>query len=202
MQTGLTAPPAGWTPPEPGRVEVWAARVFTNGLLGPLYGRYVDQMGLRGDERVLDYGSGSGAAARHLATRLFPEGRLTCVDISERWQRALRSVLKAYPDVRLCCGDVRTLGLPEADYDVVLVHWMLHDVPPWDRPGIVAQLVRLLRPNGRLFSREPTNARHGMPAAQLRELFAAAGLSETLATEGKSPILGEHYRAVWIKHGE
>jgi ubiquinone/menaquinone biosynthesis C-methylase UbiE len=187
---------------EPGRIEVLASRVFMNGLLGPLYGRYVDQMGLRGDERVLDYGSGSGAAARHLAARLSPDGRLTCVDISERWQQALGSVLKAYPEVRLCCGDIRTLGLPEAEYDVVLVHWMLHDVPPWDRPEIVAELARLLRPGGRLFSREPTNAKHGMPAARLRELFAAAGLTETLATEGKAAILGEHYRAVWTKPGE
>jgi ubiquinone/menaquinone biosynthesis C-methylase UbiE len=189
----------GGAPPEPGRAQVVATCVFMNGVLGPLYRRYVDQMGLRGDERVLDYGSGSGAAARHLAARLTPSGRLTCVDISERWQQALRSVLKAYPDVQLCCGDVRTLGLPEADYDVVLVHWMLHDVPPWDRPAIIAELARLLRPGGRLFSREPTNAKHGMPAAQLRELFAAAELTETLATEGKAPVLGEHYRAVWLK---
>jgi ubiquinone/menaquinone biosynthesis C-methylase UbiE len=199
VDAGATAPPAGGAPPEPGRAEVYAARFFTNVLLGPLYRRYVDQMGLRGDERVLDYGSGSGAAARHLAARLSPDGHLTCVDVSERWQQALRSVLKAYPDARLCRGDIRTLGLPEDGYDVVLVHWMLHDVPPWDRPGIVAELARLLRPGGRLFSREPTSARHGIPAAHLRQLFAAAGLTETVSTEGKAAILGEHYRAVWTK---
>ena len=174
-----------------------------NGVLGPLYGKYVSQMGLRGDERVLDYGSGSGAAARHLARRLEAGGgRLTCVDISERWQAGTAVAAQAYPDVELCCGDIRTLDLPEAGYDVVLVHWMLHDVPPWERPAIVAELARLLRPGGRLFSREPTNAKHGMPAAQLRELFAAAGLTETLATEGKAPVLGEYYRAVWTKPEE
>jgi len=199
MSRASGAPDSGGVPPEPGRVEVAATRVFMNGLLGPLYGRYVDQMGLRGDERVLDYGSGSGAAARHLARRLRPAGSLTCVDISARWQRALRSVLRHYPEVELRCGDIRALGLPEAGFDVVLVHWMLHDVPPWDRPSIVAELARLLRPGGRLFTREPTNAKHGMPAGQLRELFAAAGLTEALATEGKAPILGEHYRAVWTK---
>ncbi len=64
---------------------------------------------------------------------------------------------------------------------------MLHDVPPWDRPAIVAELARLLRPGGRLFLREPTGKKHGMPAAQARELFAAAGLTETLASEGKVP---------------
>ena len=157
-------------------------------MLGPLYGRYVEQMGLRGDERVLDYGSGSGAAARHLAKRLEAGGgRLTCMDVSARWQAAIRKVLRGYSNVEYRCGDVREMGLPEASFDVVLVHWMLHDVPPQDRPSIVAELARLLRPGGRLFSREPTGAKHGMPAAQARELFAAAGLTETLATEGKTP---------------
>lgn len=207
MGGGATEPAKGQAPaaagaPEPGRFEAAAARVFTNRLLGPLYGRYVDQMVLRGDERVLDYGSGSGAAARHLAARLSPDGHLTCVDISERWQKTLRSVLRAYPMVEFRLGDIRTMELPEESYDVVLVHWMLHDVPPWDRPGIVARLAGLLRPGGRLFSREPTGARHGMPAVQLRELYSAAGLTESLAAEGKGAILGEYYSAVWMKSGE
>ena len=38
-----------------------------------------------------------------------------------------------------------------------------------------------------------------MPAAQVREVFGAAGLTETLAAEGRAPILGDHYRAVWSR---
>ena len=194
--------PAGTPPPEPGRVEVLAARYLNNLALSPLYRRYVDEMGLRGDERVLDYGSGAGAAARHLAPRLGAGGgHLTCVDVSARWQETLRGVLRAYPDVELRLGDVRTMGLPEAGFDVVLMHWMLHDVPPWDRPSIVTELVRLLRPGGRLFSHEPTSSKHGMPAAEVRRLLAAAGLTEARAEEGKKAILGPYYRAVWVKPG-
>jgi ubiquinone/menaquinone biosynthesis C-methylase UbiE len=185
---------------EPGRVEVLLQCTLNNHLLSPLYRRYVDQMHLRGDERVLDYGSGGGAAARHLAPRLAAGGgHLTCIDVSERWQTALRSVLRAWPDVTCRSGDVRRMALPDASFDVVLVHWMLHDVPPTDRPSIVAELARLLRPGGRLFSREPTSARHGLPAARVRELFSAAGLRESLATEGKAAVLGQYYRAVWVK---
>ena len=198
-------PPAGvkpGPPPEPGRGEVFAARYFNNVVLSPLYRRYVQEMGLRGDERVLDYGSGAGAAARHLAPLLAAGGgHLTCMDVSARWQETLRGVLGAYPGVELRRGDVRTMGLPEASFDVVLVHWMLHDVPPWDRPSILAELVRLLRPGGRLFSHEPTSPRHGMPAAAVRTLLAAAGLREVVAEEGKKAILGPYYRAVWFKPG-
>jgi ubiquinone/menaquinone biosynthesis C-methylase UbiE len=186
--------------PEPARADVIATRLLVNGLLAPQYRRYVDQMGLRGDERVLDYGSGSGATALHLARRLSAGGgRLTCMDVSERWQAAVREALRSYPEVEFRLGDVRAMGLPAASYDVVLVHWMLHDVAPADRPAIVAELTRLLRAGGRLFSREPTARKHGMPAAEVRELLIAAGLTETLVTEGKAPFFGAHYRAVWTK---
>jgi ubiquinone/menaquinone biosynthesis C-methylase UbiE len=189
-------------PPEPGRLEVLGQRFLANPLLRPLYRRYVDQMGLRGDERVLDYGSGSGAAARHLAKRLEAGGgRLTCMDVSARWQEAIRKDLREHSNVEYRCGDVRTMGLPEGSFDVVLVHWMLHDVPPWDRPSILAELARLLRPGGRLFTREPTSAKHGMPAAEVRKLLAAAGLVETLGTEGKMRLIGAYYRGVWIRSG-
>ena len=185
--------------PEPGRADVLATRVIMNGLLGPLYGRYVDQMGLRGDERVLDYGSGSGAAARHLVKRLDAGGHLTCMDVSLRWQAVLRKVLRSCPQVEYRLGDVRTMGLWEGSFDVVLVHWMLHDVAPADRPSIVAELARLLRSRGRLFTREPTANKHGIAAAEVRALLAGAGLNETLGTEGRAPFIGAHYRAVWTR---
>lgn len=76
---------------------------------------------------------------------------------------------------------------------------MLHDVAPADRRSIVAELARLVRPGGRLFSREPTHASHGMPAAEMREVLCAAGLRETSAGQGKALILGEFYRSVWSK---
>ena len=187
-------------PPEPGRLEVLGQRFLANPLLRPLYARYVDQMGLRGDECVLDYGSGSGAAARHLAKWLEAGGgRLTCMDVSTRWQAAIRKDLRAFANVDYRCGDVRTMGLSEGRFDVVLVHWMLHDVPPWDRPSILVELARLLRPGGRLFTREPTSAKHGMSAAEVRRLLTAAGLIESLGTEGRMRLIGAYYRGVWAR---
>ena len=163
-----------------------AARYFNNLVLSPLYRRYVEEMSLRGDERVLDYGSGAGAAARHLAPRLAAGGgHLTCMDVSARWQETLRGVLRAYPDVELRRGDVRDDGAAGRK-----LRRRARALDAARRPA-VGQAVdrrgarRLLRPGGRLFSHEPTNPRHGMPAAEVRTLLAAAGLTEVVAEEGK-----------------
>ena len=185
---------------EPSRAEILKSRLVANGLLRGLYRHYVDQMGLRGDERVLDYGSGGGAVARHLAERLTTGGgRLTCMDVSARWQRTVKRALRTHATVEYRRGDVRAMALPDGSFDVVLVHWVLHDVPAAGRPSVVAELVRLLRPGGRLFVREPTAAKHGMPAREARKLLGDAGLQETLATQGRAPVLGVFYRAVWTK---
>jgi ubiquinone/menaquinone biosynthesis C-methylase UbiE len=184
--------------PAPNAAEVVLTRFALHGVLGGVYRRYVDGMGLRGDEHVLDFGSGSGAAARHLAKRLEAGGgRLTCVDISPGWQRVVRKTLSKYGCVAFELGDIRELDLPVESYDVVLVHWMLHDVPAADRPSVLARLRGLLHPGGQLFIREPTREGEGLPAEGWRGLLDDAGLTEVVRTTGKMPLLGPYYSGVW-----
>lgn len=185
--------------PDPGRFEIAATRVLLHGVLSGAYRRWVAGLGLRGDERVLDFGSGSGAAARHLLRRLEPRGgHLTCADISPAWQASLRESLSGH-DVTYVLGDIRRLGLPPASFDLVVVHWMLHDVPACDRPAILAELARLLRPGGRLATREPVRPGAGISPAELRVLLRAAGLRELRAAEGSAPLMGWYYAGIWEK---
>jgi SAM-dependent methyltransferase len=51
--------------------------------------RLVDSFDLAGTERVLDFGSGAGSEAIHLARALQLGGRLTCLDVSPAWLAAL-----------------------------------------------------------------------------------------------------------------
>ena len=185
--------------PAPGALEVFTTRVMLHGLLSGSYKRFVHGMGLRGDERVLDFGAGSGAAARHLAKRLQAGGHLTCVDISLAWQGVARKTLRAYANVDFILGDVRELELPAESYDVVVMHWMFHDVPAADRRPVLAALVRLLRPGGRLFTREPSRKEEGIEVTALRNLLGGAGLSELRSAKGSSFWMGPHYAGVWEK---
>jgi len=185
--------------PAPGGMEIFTTRMMLHGLLSGSYRRFVDGIGLRGDERVLDFGAGSGAAARHLAKRLQAGGRLTCVDISPVWQREARKTLRSYTNVDFALGDLRELALPEESFDVVVMHWMFHDVPAADRREILAALVRSLRPGGRLYTREPSRKGEGIEVTQLRNLLGGAGLSELRGTSASSFWLGPHYAGVWEK---
>jgi ubiquinone/menaquinone biosynthesis C-methylase UbiE len=187
--------------PDPNRFEIAVTRFMLHGVMSRAYRTWVDGLGLRGDERVLDFGSGSGAAARHLVKVLDAGGgRLTCVDVSPAWQASLRKTLAGH-DVEYALGDVRRLALPAESFDVVVMHWMFHDVPAEDRRPILAALVRLLRPEGRLATREPVRSGEGIPAAQLRGLLQGAGLRELRGSEGSATLLGPYYSGVWEKPG-
>ncbi len=189
--------------PAPRWSEILTTRLALHGLASGGYRRFVTGMGLRGDERVLDYGSGSGAEARHLAPRLQAGGgRLTCLDISSGWLQVARKTLRAFSCVDFVLGDVRELGLPAESFDVVVMHWMFHDVPVGDRRAILAELVRLLRPGGLLFTREPTRKEEGIEATTLRGLLGGAGLHELRGATGSTFLLGPHYAGVWEKRAE
>jgi ubiquinone/menaquinone biosynthesis C-methylase UbiE len=185
--------------PDPNRFEVALTRLMLHGVMSGAYRSWVEDLGLRGDEQVLDFGSGSGAAARHLVPVLEAGGgHLTCMDISPGWQAALRRSLAGH-DVGFVLGDIRQAGLPAESYDVVVMHWMFHDVPTADRRPVLEGLVRLLRPGGRLATREPTGSREGLPAAQLRGLLGAAGLREVRGWESSSLLLSSYYSGIWEK---
>ncbi len=185
--------------PDPGPLEVALTRALLHGIMSGAYREWVADLGLHGDERVLDLGSGSGAAARHLVRALGPRGgHLTCVDISPGWQAALRKSLAGY-DVTYALGDIRGLGLSGASFDLVVVHWMLHDVPAGERGAILAELARVLRPGGRLATREPTRPGEGIAPAELCDQLRAAGLRELRGAAGSALLMGPYYSGLWEK---
>lgn len=114
---------------DPHPLHVFFTAVVGYTILSPVYKRYVDQLGLAGGEWVLDYGSGSGRIARHIARRLLTGGgHLTCVDIPSVWIDTARKRLKKYPNVDFKFGDIATLDIEDGAYDAVVIHFVLHHV--------------------------------------------------------------------------
>lgn len=159
---------------EPPPLEIRLTLALGLTILSPYYRAFAHSLNLCGDERVLDFGSGSGICSRHIAARLQNGGRLDCVDISRGWMEVIRKTLRRHDNVGYHLGHITELGLPDSTFDVVVIHFVLHDIPADERPGVVNALGRRLKPTGRLIVREPQG--DGLAPGELNQLTAAAGL--------------------------
>lgn len=185
---------------EPPEREIRQTRFLGRTLLRPYYAGVARRLNLNGDEHVLDYGSGSGIASWHIARRLVPgRGRLTCVDISTRWMDVARRTLRRFNHVTFKRGAIGSVGLEDGAYDVVHIHFVLHDIPASERQHVVRQLARKLRPGGRLVLREPTNPNHGMQPDEIMRLMQRAGLSATAMQTGRMLLFQPIVDATFIR---
>ena len=174
--------------------------IFSNWLANGHYKKYIYGLGLKGDENVLDFGSGSGAGSRHFAEILSDKGgRLTCLDISKPWMKTAIRRLKKYSNVRFITRDIRNAEIPDQTFDIISIHIMLHDIDKDERPEIVRALAASLRSGGMLFIREPVNPSHGMPADEIRLLMTQNGLRETGFEILKIIFAGKVYAGRFVK---
>jgi len=167
------------------------------GLIGGplLYNPYFKIFGLKGNERVLDFGCGGGAGSRCLANILSEDGHLTCVDVSSHWIAKARKRLDKYSNVECKSGDIRELDISDSSFDVISAIHVIHDVAPAERQDIVMTLSRKLKAGGLLFIREPTKKSHGMPVEEIRAILLKAGLKEIKHKETKSEYMGKYQKS-------
>jgi ubiquinone/menaquinone biosynthesis C-methylase UbiE len=169
-------------------------------LSGPFYKSYVKSLGLKGSERVLEPGSGSGGLSRYIAPILLKgNGRLTCNDISESRMRVLRRMVRKYSNVEFKVGDISNLNIEDGSFDVVIIHFMLHEVEQPSRQNFVKTVSRKLKDGGKLFIREPIRESHGMPEEEIRQLMADGGLKEIHSKLASSIFMGPMYVGIFRK---
>jgi len=89
---------------------------------------------------LCEVGSGGG----HVLA-LFPDARLTALDVSDVYLDVARKNLAGY-DVHFVKGEVETLGLPASSFDRVVCTEVLEHT--FDPEGILIAIGRLLRPDG------------------------------------------------------
>ncbi|MFC1963985.1 class I SAM-dependent methyltransferase [Chloroflexota bacterium] len=168
------------------------------GLLGEplLYNPYFKTFGLKGNEKVLDFGSGSEAGSRCLANLLSKDGHLTCVDVSRYWIAKARKRLDKYSNVECKSGDIRELEIPDSSFNVISAIHVVHDIAPTERQDIVKTLSQKLRAGGLFFIREPVKKSHGVPVEEIRTLLSGAGLKEIEHKANKSEYMGKYQKTV------
>ncbi len=186
---------------EPSQGEVALTRLVMTIIEGPFYRKYVDSMGLKGGENVLEFGPGSGKMSKYLA-RALPRGHLTIVDLSRVWIGVVQKKMVKYPNVRIYQGKITGLPIADGAFDVVVASFVIHDVDEEERQKVVDALAAKVKKGGRMLVRDPElNGRsgHGITGTELRRVMQNSGLKEESFERIKPFYMGPLNQGVYIK---
>lgn len=104
-------------------------------------------------ERVLELGCGTGRALEALSRAVLPDGRAVGVDLSEGMLARARAHLAGAPGervVELVHADATRLPFEAASFDAAFASFALELFDGPEIPRVLAELVRVLRPGGRV----------------------------------------------------
>jgi len=123
-----------------------------------VWARILGELGLRGDEDLLDLGCGRGAVLL-AAAKLLPEGHAVGIDLwradqtgnSPEATRRNAELEGVSARVTVHTGDITSLPFTDRSFDVVVSSFVIHNIPTAaGREAAIDEAARVLRPGGRI----------------------------------------------------
>jgi ubiquinone/menaquinone biosynthesis C-methylase UbiE len=99
--------------------------------------------------RLLDLACGTGRFLREVKAN-YPRLYVTGLDLSAPYLRVARRELRAWSRVRLVEAAAEAMPFADGEFDVVTCIYLFHELPPRIRRSVVAEVVRVLKPEGTL----------------------------------------------------
>lgn len=125
-------------------------------------------VGIGGEPRWLEIGSGLGGPARYIAA--YSDARVTALELQPD-QHEIAASLTARcglaDRVEHVCGDIHRFGREDGSFDAIVSWLALYHIP--DRPRLLQKCYQLLAPGG-CFYAEDLSARGDMTEAQSQQL--------------------------------
>ncbi len=176
--------------------------------------RLVEQAQLAAGQRVLDLGCGTGAGTL-TAKRAQPGIEIVGIDPDAKaLARARGKAERAGLAIEFQEGFGDALPFPDASFDRVLSSFMFHHLESEQKPGVLREVRRVLRPGGRFHLLDFGGAGHGLGAFLARlvhreeslhantrdaltQVMRETGFVDAAETEQRSSLFGGliYYRA-------
>lgn len=114
------------------------------------YRRLIEAVGIENGDRVLDVGCGPGYFTRMLAAAVEPNGSAIGLDAAPEMVEYATRRARRLPGCSFEVGSAESLAFEDGSFDVVASSLMMHHLPDDGRQKAVAEMLRVLRPGGRL----------------------------------------------------
>jgi len=129
----------------------WIVQIMALGQAGRLRRTTVEFAQIVPGERILDVGCGTGDLTLAAKARTGSAGQVSGIDAApEMIAVAQRKAARTQAEVDFRVGVIERLPYPDASFDVVLSSLMMHHLPADLKPIALAEIRRVLKPNGRL----------------------------------------------------
>jgi len=117
----------------------------------PSYDYLVELQGLDVEDgaHILDAGCGSGVVSRYLANT-FPNAEVTACDMTASLLHEARQQAHGIGNLRFFEQNLKSLSFDDASFDLIVCRFVLHHQSAEGRELILSELVRVLKPGGRI----------------------------------------------------
>ncbi len=128
----------------------WLVNLILWGNFSRLRDAAIDSLGASLTGRTLQVACVYGDFTNRLCRRITQDGTLDVVDVLPIQLKNLKSKLPADAPVALHQFDSTDLGLADASYDQAILFFLLHEQPEAVRRRTISEVLRVLKPGGRL----------------------------------------------------
>ena len=149
-------------------------------------------------ETVLDLGSGAGFDCFLAAERVGPDGRVIGVDMTpEMLERARGNARKGgFANVEFRLGEIEALPIADATVDAVISNCVLN--LSGDRPRVLAEVMRVLKPGGRIMISDLVSD-HPVPDFIAASKDSLVGCLPVLVSEYGADLAGAGFTEVSVE---
>ena len=113
--------------------------------------KLVEDMNIRPEEKIIDFGAGMGYTEKFMVKYLSLEGKITGIDKSTDMVKKYKKICSKYPNVEIIKSRIDISLEFDYKYNKALISFVLHGLPHKSRLKLLKNAKNSLKKDGKLF---------------------------------------------------